>query len=524
MAHGDLAQIAAVVGASGSVLALVTPRRAVLLAGLALIAAAEVGLAVALVPSHDLEQLSSTLRVAALVAAAIGVVAAAALFVRWPALTPLALLIAAPFRLSVHLGSQHAFLLIPLYAVLAAATLALVCRAVRGDPLPVLPRVLAVPVAAFIAFDALSLLWAQDLEQGSIELVFFIFPFAVLVAVVARTPYQNWLPRALTTALIGLAVVFAGIGIYQAWTHTLIFAQDLRVANAYTTYFRVTSLFKDPSIYGRHLVLAVSLLVVLLWLRRLRVLAVAALVAFLFVGLYFSYSQSSMAVLFVAVLLITLVLADRRSRNVVVVAGLVAALAGGAVAATTAKGTSLRKATSGRTRLVGVTSVVIQNHPFVGVGVGSQPLASRQEAKTRIGARRNASHTTPLTVFAELGVVGFLLYGAFLAGAAVLLRNAVRRRREVGLGLAASFLVLFLHSLFYSGFFEDPMTWGVLAFAATALAVSVPPRGDRAAPEAPEEPEGDGLGGAAEVDGSRAGAPAPADHAAGQPGGRLRAH
>ena len=50
------------------------------------------------------------------------------------------------------------------------------------------------------------------------------------------------------------------IGLYQAWTHTLVFAQDLRVANAYTTYFRVTSLFKDPSIYGRQLVLALALL------------------------------------------------------------------------------------------------------------------------------------------------------------------------------------------------------------------------------------------------------------------------
>ena len=470
MAHGDLAQIAAVVGASGSVLVLVAQRRGLLFAGLALIAAAEAGLAVALVPGDDLAKLVSPLRIAALVLAAAGVVAVAVLFVRWPALVPLGILLAAPFRLPIDLGSQHAFLLLPLYGVLAAAVLALVFRAARGDPLPALPPVLAVPVAAFIAFDAISLVWARDLEQGSIQLGFFIFPFAALVAVVARTPFASWLPRALAAAVIGLALVFAGIGIYQAWTHTLIFAQDLRVANAYTTYFRVTSLFKDPSIYGRQLVLAITLVLVLLWLGRVRFALAAAIVALVFAGLYFSYSQSSMAVLFVAALIVTLVLADRRSRNVVIAAALVAALAGGAVAATTAEGTSLRKATSGRTRLVGVTSVVIENHPIAGVGVGSQPLASRTEAKTRIGARRNASHTTPLTVFAELGVLGFLLYAALLAGAALLLRAAVQRRREVGLGLAAAFLVLFLHSLFYSGFFEDPLTWGVLAFAATVLA------------------------------------------------------
>jgi hypothetical protein len=511
-----------VVGASGSVLALVSPRRAVLLAGLALIAAAEAGLAVALVPSHDLGQLGSAPRAAALVAAGIAVVAAAALFVRRPALTPLAVLVAAPFRLPVHLGSQHAFLLLPLYAVLAAATLALAFRAVRGDPLPELPRLLAVPVAAFIAFDALSLLWAQDLQEGSIELVFFIFPFATLVAVVARTPYESWLPRALATALIALAVVFAGIGIYQAWTHTLIFAQDLRVANAFTTYFRVTSLFKDPSIYGRQLVLAISIVLVLLWLGRLRFLASAALVVFLFTGLYFSYSQSSMAVLFVAALVITLVLADRRSRDLVIAAALVAALAGGAYAATTAKGNSLHKATSGRSRLVSVTATVIENHPLAGVGVGSQPTASRREAKTAAGARKDASHTTPLTVFAELGVVGFLLYCALLVSAALLLRSVVRRRRELGLGLAAVFLVLFLHSLFYSGFFEDPLIWGALAFAATALALPGSRQPVGATPEGLGEPRDDGaLGGSAEVDdGHREGSvPGPVvPHLSGVPG------
>jgi hypothetical protein len=470
MAHGDLAQIVAVVGACGSVLTLVARRRDVLFAGFALIAAAEAGLAVALVPGDDLAKLATPLRIVGLVAVAVGVVAVAALFVRFPSFVPLAVLLAAPFRLPIDLGSQHAFLLLPLYGVLAAAVLALVVRATRGEPVRALPPILAVPVAAFIAFDALSLLWARDLEQGSIQLGFFIFPFATLVAVVARAPFASWLPRALAAAVVGLAIVFACIGIYQAWSHTLIFAQDLRVANAYTTYFRVTSLFKDPSIYGRQLVLAITLVLVLLWIGRLRFLPAAAITGLLFAGLYYSYSQSSMAVLFVAALLVTLALADRRSRNVVVAAALVAAIAGGAVAATTAKGNSLRKATSGRSNLIEVTTVVIRNHPLAGVGVGSQPLASREEAKTATGARRNASHTTPLTVFAELGAIGFLLYLTFLAAAAVLLHRTVKRRREVGLGLASAFLVLFLHSLFYSGFFEDPLTWGVLAFAATVLA------------------------------------------------------
>jgi hypothetical protein len=66
MAHGDLAQIAALLGAGGSALVLVPRGRAALTAGFALLVAAEAGLAVALVPRSDLSRLDSPLRLAAL--------------------------------------------------------------------------------------------------------------------------------------------------------------------------------------------------------------------------------------------------------------------------------------------------------------------------------------------------------------------------------------------------------------------------------------------------------------------------
>jgi O-antigen ligase len=109
------------------------------------------------------------------------------------------------------------------------------------------------------------------------------------------------------------------------------------------------------------------------------------------------------------------------------------------------------------------------HHPFAGVGLGAQPRES-QKLADRFGPLPNfVSHTTPLTVAAELGIVGFLLYVALLAGGAWAL-DAVRRRHEaLGLALAAVFLALFVHSLAYSGFFEDPITWLVLAIASAFL-------------------------------------------------------
>jgi hypothetical protein len=471
MTHGTLAQIAALLGAAGSALVIfLPPRRWALVGGFVLLACAEVMLTLALLPRSDVERLTSTTGAAAVVVAALAAIAGAWTLVRYPSAVPLVVLLAAPFRLPVDLGSQHAFLLLPLYVVLAAAALALLYRALRGDPLATISPWVAVPASALIGWASLSLLWARDLQQGSIELLFFIFPFAALLAIVARAPYAVWLPRALAAALVGLAAVFAAVGLYQAWSHTLVFAQDLRVANAYTTYFRVTSLFKDPSIYGRQLVLAISLLVALLWLARVRLVVAIPLVCLLFAGLYFSYSQSSIVVLFVTVLASTVVLADRRSRNTVIAVAVAVAIAGGAMALIAANDHGIGRATSGRSRLVSVTTRVIRNHPVAGVGIGSQPLASRQELDTRRRAEKNASHTTPLTVAAELGAIGFVLYLALLAGAVKLLLLAVRRERVAGLGLAVCFLVLVLHSLFYSGFFEDPITWGVLGVAAMLVA------------------------------------------------------
>ena len=86
--------------------------------------------------------------------------------------------------------------------------------------------------------------------------------------VVARAPLAAWLPRALACTVVALGALFAAVGLWQAQTRTLFFARDLEVANAYTSFFRVTSLFKDPSLYGRYLVVPIAVLLVVLLVRR----------------------------------------------------------------------------------------------------------------------------------------------------------------------------------------------------------------------------------------------------------------
>jgi O-antigen ligase/polysaccharide polymerase Wzy-like membrane protein len=467
-----MTDLAAVLGAVGAAAILTAGRRATLLAGFVLVAVAEVALAHA-----GGLHLSAKLVGAAVVGLVVLAGLAALLLRSFWLVTPL-VLVAAPFRLPLDFGSSHRFYvaiahggqlgrLLPLYLVLAVAVLATAWRAARGVPLRPIRRDIAWPAAAFLAFASLSLTWTEDVGSARNLLEYFLLPFAVLVVVVAHAPFPARMPRILGAISIALAVLFAVVGLAEAATHRLIFyAHNLQVSNTYTSFFRVTSLFRDPSLYGRHLVLGLAIVIVCLWLRKLDVVPVAVLVAILFAGLYFSYSQSSYAALFVTVLAITLAAGDRQARRVALVAAVAVLLVGTGIAAAKVAHSSVRKATSDRSRRIELTARVFAHHPLAGVGLGSQPRAS-QKLATRFGPLQNfVSHTTPLTVAAELGIVGFLAYVAILAGAAHAIDDVRRRQQALGLSLAAVFLALFVHSLAYSGFFEDPITWLVLGVAA----------------------------------------------------------
>ncbi|MGH3034377.1 MAG: O-antigen ligase family protein [Gaiellaceae bacterium] len=474
MSRADVAQVAALVGAAASAFLLLSARRAALCLGSALLLVAEGLLVYALVPADDLRLLvDSPLRIMVVAAAASAMVGAGFLLARFPAAIPLLLVVAAPFRIPVELGGQEAFLLVPLYAALGAAGSSLLIRSFRGEELTKLSPLLAWPVAAFVALSSASLLWSQDLRAGEIELLFFLFPFVVLLAVLARSALAAWTARALAASVVALALVFAGVGVWQLWSERLFFARDIEVANAYTSYFRTSSLFSDSSVYGRHLVVAIVVLLVALWLGRLPLLAGAALIAALWTGLYFSYSQSSLVALIVGALVVSLAAASRLERRVIVAAAGVFALVGAAFVGATARGDSIQRFTSGRSTLSELSVRVFLDHPAVGVGIGAQPEASRAQGG-RPEAERNASHTTPLTVAAELGVLGLAVYGAFLLGATRLLAAVYRRDRALGLGLGGTFLVVFVHSLLYAGFFQEPIMWGVLAVAAAAVLPAAP--------------------------------------------------
>jgi hypothetical protein len=472
--------LAAGAGALGAGLLLLSRSRATPLAGFVLLALAEAALLLASRAALDLSGILGSVPGLAALAVAVAVCAGlAALLVRHPiAFAPLAL-VAAPLRPPLELGGAGCPLglatsgglgrLLPLYAVLAAGVLALIWRVLRDEPVRELPRPFAVPAAAFLALAAASVLWAIDPAAARDQLAFFWLPFAALVVVISRAPVDARLPRLLALALVVPAAVYAVIGLAQAASGVIFFSSpDLAAGNAYGALFRVTSLFDDPSHYGLHLVLAMAAVLVALWLGRTRLWPAVAVLALLGAGLWFSYSQSSAVSLVAVALALAFVAGDTRTRRAAAVTVALIAVAVAAFLTVQVGDGTGRSVTSERSRLVEDTAVVFTNHPILGVGVASQPLASREEAGARGSLRRSASHTTPLTVASELGAVGLIAYLALLAGAVYMLAGARARHPVLGLGLAAALLVLFVHSLFYNGFFDNPITLGVFGVGAAA--------------------------------------------------------
>ena len=478
MDSGDAAQYAAIAGALGAALLLLGRSRWPLLAGLALLAVAEAGLVLDLSNhGHRISPKLAALGIAALVPMAIG----AAIFIRWPVLITPIVLAAAPFRPPLSFGSEHRYYvgvassgqlgrLLPLYAVLGAAALALAWRAVRGGELRSVPTLVSIPAIAFFAVAAASLFWTDDLHAGENVLAYFLFPFALLVAVVARAPFPAWLPRALAAIAVALATLFAVVGLIQAVTHKLwFFSPSVEVGNAYSSFFRVTSLFRDPSLYGRHVVLGIAVLLVAVLYGKLSPYVAFPLAGVLFAGLWFSYSQSSMAALFVVTVVLAAFAGNRALRTVAALTAAIVLIAGAGFVVTSISDHSARRVTSDRSRRVNLTFKVFRAHPLIGVGLGAQPLASQRRSQQGGSTTRFVSHTTPLTIAAELGILGLAAYLALLAGAAALIWRVRRLDPPLGLGLGAVLLALFVHSVAYSGFFEDPVTWLVLAVASSFL-------------------------------------------------------
>jgi O-antigen ligase len=466
----DLAQLGGPVGCAGLALLMVAPTRTLRLVGLAAWAAGGIALAVYLAP-HGHRPLLALAAVVGLVLAGAG----ALLLLRWPWLLALAVLGCAPARIPVSVGEEKANLLVPMYGVVAAAALALGWEFLRGDSRARELGPLAWPLAAFVAWSGLTLVWSQDFHEGAIEVLFFYLPFGLLAVALSRLP---WSPRwlvALYSALVAMALAFAGIGVYQWVTRDVFWNPKVIVGNAYAPFYRVNSVFWDPSIYGRFLVVAIlaSLVLVLFGAGR-AALYPAAAIAVTWLGLLFSFSQSSFAALIAGVLAAVALLWRWRAAVAIGLVGVVLLSVGVAApkvrhSVLGSSSVGLDKASSGRLNLVSNGAEIALDHPHDGVGIGGFKRAYADKLNLRGKEPKSAaSHDTPVTVAAETGLVGLgLLAWLFVAYALSAPRRLPRNFHDrAELIFALTLGTIAVHSLFYNAFFEDPLAWSLIALLA----------------------------------------------------------
>lgn len=333
------------------------------------------------------------------------------------------------------------------------------------------PRGLEWLLLIAVAVYALQALYSADRAKAGENLAFFYLPFGLLFVLLRDVRWTRELVLRCLAIAVGLAIVFAGVGFVEYARKQLFLNPKVVEANEFGNYFRVNSLFFDPNIYGRFLAIVMAaLLTVVLWTRRRReVLVGAAVLAWLLGGLVTSFSQSSIAALLLAMAVLGAYRWDTRATIYVTVA--LVAIAGVFVLTAPSslhfglKGTggSASNATSGRTTLIEGGLELFADRPLYGWGAGSFETEYKHHGHARDTANAtSASHTIPVTVAAEQGLIGLAIYlGLLVVAFAVLYRDAGRSPPRVA--LAACFAALVLHTWAYADFLEDPITWTLLA-------------------------------------------------------------
>jgi len=220
----------------------------------------------------------------------------------------------------------------------------------------------------------------------------------------------------------------------------------------------------------------------LLWDKERRVAALlTGLVAVLWIGLVPTFSQSSFAALLAGLAVLAALRWSWRWTLGAVAAGALLAVvivlfAGGVSKLSPDR---LNVDTGGRANLVSGGTDLFAQRPLWGYGAGSFPRAYREHIATK-KAPVSVSHTEPITVAAEQGLIGLLAYAALLIAAlwtmsSGLFASRVRDTRSSPArpAVLAAFVALLVHTMAYAGFYEDPITWVLLAAGASLAAIPV---------------------------------------------------
>ena len=426
-------------------------------------------------------------------------VGAAVLIRRMPWLVAPLTALTVPFRIPIQSANTTNNLLVPLYFVIAASALAWLVpvlwsrraearfRAAPAQP----PQPRAEPLlfekllAAFIVLYALQALYSPS--AGFVKAVqnevFFYIPFALLFARLRDLKWNRQLLIRCLQVSVALAVAFSLIGFVEEATKHLLLSSKLVIENELHEYFTVNSVFFDPNIFGRYLALVMILLTaVLLYDRRTRVqLASVGALAILWGCLVFTLSRSSLVALGLGMGVLAALRWKTRpvlylAAAVIIAGGIAIAVRPGSFGLSKANG-GINGGTSGRGDLITNGIKLLGDRPVYGFGSGSfSPEYSSHFRKAAESV--SDSHNIPVTVAAEQGIIGELVYLALVITAIIALFRGARGD-PFRVAIAAAFVALLLDTMLYAAFLEDPVTWTLLGIGGSlAVAARAEPRSD----------------------------------------------
>ena len=371
----------------------------------------------------------------------------------------------------------------PLYLVIAAGLVCFAYRALAsGETAPRtsrrrprgLPRADEPPLltwlyralAATLVVYAIQTAYSADVSNAIENAAFFLVPFAVMFVLLTEV---RWTPRLLGGVLVAVAasgLVLAGVAFWEYAARDLLLSRgNLLQSNQLHLYFRVNSVFYDPNVFGRYLALGlVALGAYLAWARGTRGPLSSPLSSPVscWRALALSYSITSFAALVAGLLVVVALRWSLRGALAgglaILVCGAVFLLVSGTGETDLGSAKDFDTTTSGRVDLVRGGLELAEDRPVWGWGSGSFGAAFSRHIER---ARTTVSHSEPITVAAEQGAIGLVVYVALVVLALVVLLSGAGGSAGTA-AAAACFVAMLVHSLSYASFAVDPATWALL--------------------------------------------------------------